>query len=467
MILSLTSLVNTFLNGQISDFARILFFSANLTALRKKDGGIRPIAVGNILRRLASKVANHFACHKVSSLLRPVQLGVSVKNACEAAVHSARIITKLHSSKTGHPKRIQLHTTRYSSAQMLDKLSRDFQTSVISIWLTNSSSSSRKVQLQKSEDKRTALMTNGNLIWSDSGVQHGDPLGPLLFSIAIHDIASSMKSNFNVWYLDDATIAGDQRSVCDDIKRCSCMLADIGLCLNPSKSELANLGLDETVFFRENLCINSTLENVSFVKEDVIPFGPPLTSTAIRPQFQHKLSTFKAMTEKLSLLDRHPAYFLLKNCFSIPILMYLLRNSPTFQHPDIFADFDDCLKSCASDICNVSFDDIGWIQATLPIRLGGIGLRRASDLALPAYLASISASQTLISEITQPDNFPHALDSCHDVWSSTNPSLPENPNLLRQWDDIRSSSRSVALRPLLDQHRLACLSSATQPNSGA
>ena len=61
LILSLTSLVNTFLNGQISDFARILFFSTNLTVLRKKDGGIRPMAVGNILRRLASKVAIHFA----------------------------------------------------------------------------------------------------------------------------------------------------------------------------------------------------------------------------------------------------------------------------------------------------------------------------------------------------------------------------------------------------------------------
>ena len=36
LILSLTSLVKAFLNGQISDFARILFSSANLTALRKK-----------------------------------------------------------------------------------------------------------------------------------------------------------------------------------------------------------------------------------------------------------------------------------------------------------------------------------------------------------------------------------------------------------------------------------------------
>ena len=117
-------------------------------------------------------------------------------------------------------------------------------------------------------------------------MQQGDPLGPLLFSLDIHAIASSMKSNFNVWYLDDATIAGDPRSACDDIRRFSCMLADIDLFLNPSKSELVNRGLDETAFHRETQCINSILDNVSFAKkEEVILLGSPLISTAIRPQF--------------------------------------------------------------------------------------------------------------------------------------------------------------------------------------
>ena len=165
----------------------------------------------------------------------------------------------------------------------------------------------------------TPPMANEILIRSDYVVQQGEPIGPLLFSLAIYDIASSMKSNFDVWYLDDATIAGDPRSVCDAIKRCSCMLADIYFFLNPSKSELVNLGLDETVFFRQIQYINYILENVSFVKEeDVILLGSPLTSTAIRSQFQHKLCSFKAMTEKLPLLDPHPAYFLVKNCFSMP-----------------------------------------------------------------------------------------------------------------------------------------------------
>ena len=220
LILCLTSFVNTFLNGQISDFARILFFSANLTALGNKDGGIRPIAVRNFLRRLASKVANHFASHKVSNLLRPVQLGISVKNACEAAVHSARIITK-------------------SPNYILAKL--DIQNALSSIrrnillrkCLINCPEIFRLASLAYGSP--TPLMAIGNLIWSDFCVQQGDPLGPLLFFLTIHDIASSMKSNFNVWYLDDATIAWDPRSACDDIKRCSCMLADIDRFQKPSK----------------------------------------------------------------------------------------------------------------------------------------------------------------------------------------------------------------------------------------
>ena len=158
-----------------------------------------------------------------------------------------------------------------------------------------------------------------------SGVQQGYPHGPLLFSLAIHDIASSMKSKFNIRYLDDATIAGEPRSACDDIERCSCMLVDIVLFQNPSKSELVYLGLDGMVFLREIQCVKSILENVSYVRnEDVILLGSPHTSTAIRPQFQYRLSIFKAMTEKPNLLDRHPAYLLLKHYFSISKLMYLL-----------------------------------------------------------------------------------------------------------------------------------------------
>ena len=53
---SLTALVNRIPNADVSDHARKLLFSANLTALRRKDGGIRPIAVCNVHRRHATRL---------------------------------------------------------------------------------------------------------------------------------------------------------------------------------------------------------------------------------------------------------------------------------------------------------------------------------------------------------------------------------------------------------------------------
>ena len=87
---STTNLTNKIQRGDFSDYAVKLLFSSNLTALRKKDGGIRPIAVGNMFRRLAAKVGCYAVFRAVSHELSPIQLGVSVKGGAEAAVHAVR-----------------------------------------------------------------------------------------------------------------------------------------------------------------------------------------------------------------------------------------------------------------------------------------------------------------------------------------------------------------------------------------
>ena len=52
------------------------------------------------------------------------------------------------------------------------------------------------------------------LLLSAAGVQQGDPLGPLLFSLVLHPLALKIQKEFpnlllNVWYLDDGCIVGD------------------------------------------------------------------------------------------------------------------------------------------------------------------------------------------------------------------------------------------------------------------
>eukprot|EP00884_Botryococcus_braunii_P023022 jgi/Botrbrau1/9403/Bobra.0252s0028.1 len=57
------------------------------TPLLEPQGGIRPIAVGSIFRRLASKVAARAALPVVGPHLRPLQVGVGVRGGGEALVH--------------------------------------------------------------------------------------------------------------------------------------------------------------------------------------------------------------------------------------------------------------------------------------------------------------------------------------------------------------------------------------------
>ena len=54
---SLSTLINLFLCGQLSNYPRQLFFGLKLTALPQKNEGIWPIAVENIFRFIASKIA--------------------------------------------------------------------------------------------------------------------------------------------------------------------------------------------------------------------------------------------------------------------------------------------------------------------------------------------------------------------------------------------------------------------------
>ena len=133
------------------------------------------------------------------------------------------------------------------------------------------------------------------------------------------------------------------------------------------------------------------------------------------------------------------------------------------------AQLEETIKKTLESICNTKFDDIGWIQASLPIRLASIGVRSPLDLALPAYLSSVNSCQALTQVILR--NFPESREreickDAEDVWKASNLDVPSSPNSQHSWDEIQCRAKLDTLRPVLDQHKLACLSAASQPHSG-
>ena len=76
----------------------------------------------------------------------------------------------------------------------------------------------------------------------------------------------------------------------------------------------------------------------------------------------------------------------------------LLRCAPSVDNPAL-EQFDEHLRSALSRITNTSLSDIQWLQASLSIKHGGLGIRQVRLLALPAFLASAASTSDLQSQI--------------------------------------------------------------------
>lgn len=107
------------------------------------------------------------------------------------------------------------------------------------------------------------------------------------------------------------------------------------------------------------------------------------------------------MCDRLKLLDVHPALCIFKSSLSAPRFNYLLRTCKTFMVPNLLENVDEMFRTTLEIITNTKLNVISWRQASLPLSFGGLGIRRATELAYPAYLSSVHQSATLANEILE------------------------------------------------------------------
>ena len=94
--------------------------------------------------------------------------------------------------------------------------------------------------------------------------------------------------------------------------------------------------------------------------------------------------------------------------YSTPLLQHILRASSFYRH--IFlSDFDILLQTALSKVCNISLSENQWLQNSLLIHSGGVGIRRLISLTSSAFLASAVGTQDLQYQILNinaqlPDN---------------------------------------------------------------
>ena len=160
---------------------------------------------------------------------------------------------------------------------------------------------------------------------------------------------------------------------------------------------------------------------------------------ALDKVLQAKVDDLERAVNRLKLLQAHDALVLLKNSLSMPHLLYTLRTSDCRDHR-LLSRSDFILRTELTSILNVEFNDTHWLQATLPVRNGGIGIRTASTLATSAFVASAASTHALQQAIL-PSSHSNVVDeariSAEATWKSTSlTSLPKPAfqHIQKAWD---------------------------------
>ena len=190
----------------------------------------------------------------------------------------------------------------------------------------------------------------------------------------------------------------------------------------------------------------------------------------------NKLHELQHLSDRSKLLDTHDAFFLLKNCFALPRLMYTLRNNPGFDNA-VVTRYDDLIRSTLQSILNVQLTDSSWKQAILPVRLGGLGIQIASRTALSTYSSSVCGSANL-STIFLPDRFAEFIGFNDarfliylDAWKSLSSSVPPDSQSMsrqRNWmSPLDEASHNEVLSAAHNQIDLARLIAVAAPYTGA
>src|SRR6218665_2792275 len=92
--------------------------------------------------------------------------------------------------------------------------------------------------------------------------------------------------------------------------------------------------------------------------------------------------TLERAVADMACLRTQAALILLRASFGAAKLTFLLKTATCYAHPAL-GRMDDEIRRGLENILNISLNDIQWIQATLPIRDGGLGLDVSQCWQLP------------------------------------------------------------------------------------
>ena len=388
-----TALVNLLSKGEAPGCIAPFLAGGNLTALPKKDNGIRPIAVGEVWRRLTAKCLCNSYKEQSSAHFFPQQIGVGQPLGTEIGLETARQWCSRNSENltavfvkvdfTNAFNCIDRHTFLEQCRHHFPGLSRWAE------WCYKQPSN---------------LLFGSHIISSERGVQQGDPLGPLLFSLAIQPLLTQLHAGTSdqglelvYSFLDDLALAGEQEAVSRAFRDFKRAALQIDLEFNTTKCEVIPAAgeqatLDKSLFPSGIIYRN----NGNFE----LLGGPIGTDKYCNDHTQERVDkAVEILTALGELPDPQVALTLLRQCAAFGRLVYSLRAVPHRKHFAALKSYDNAVQDCVESFLCCSFSEEEWTLARLSTKMGGLGLRSTEYHSSAAFLASQLSCRDLCKKL--------------------------------------------------------------------
>ena len=243
-----------------------------------------------------------------------------------------------------------------------------------------------------------------HILQSSAGVQQGDALGPLLFSLALQPVLKDLRAAPGVdvvfGYLDDVVICGDDSAVRRAVEILDARARQIGLLLNMSKCTLVppargNHSCDLTSFdarIKRNTSgcfklLGAPIGDIDYCRGWIC---------------KERIAKLRKLLRAVpDLEDAQIAHKILHQCLGQCRVVYAMRTTRPDWASTAFAEVDADLRQAFEEATGRPWSVQQWNQATLAIKRGGLGLRSAQKHAPAAYLSSRLATRSACRQLDQ------------------------------------------------------------------
>jgi hypothetical protein len=352
-----------------------LLCASRLVGLAKPDGGVRPIAIGDLLYKVAFK-----AILKTSfqpEMLLPCQLGVSSPGGVEPAIYL------LEEALQGPNKASIASIASLDVSNAFNALGRRSIASSVAKYAPVFYRATKWAY-----NKPSILVTDsGAILASAQGVRQGDPIGPLLFSLAFRPTLEALQKDLPtstiVAYLDDVFILS-------------------------RSSPTPTLDIVDKVFKGSPLSLNK-LKSYERPVETLRQQGLKALGSFIGPLdlrlafLQGKIDTLRDALTSLTALPKQYALLLLRGSLQL-LLRHLLRQLNPIGLLDLWKTADDLVEGTVLALASRPNEptpplDLRVDLIAIPTRDGGLGIPRHAQLALGLYEAARDASAGLLATL--------------------------------------------------------------------